>query len=84
MAEIAKIKKEHEEGWRLASVSGGEHLRRTLDMYQKLGIEVFLEEVKPEECAGCTECYKLGNETIYRIRTRAKDEQSEEGHGRQD
>ena len=45
-------------------------------MYHELGIEVYLEEVKPEECEGCTECYKASNETIYRIYTRAKHDES--------
>ena len=62
------------EGWRPASITGGQHLRRTLEMYQELGLETYLEEVSPEECGGCTECYKSGSETIYRIYTRAKGE----------
>ena len=62
------------EGWKAASITGGQHLRRTLEMYQELGLETYLEEVSPEECGGCTECYKSGGEIIYRIYTRAKDE----------
>ena len=61
-------------GWKLASVSGGTHLKRTLEMYQELGIEVYLEEVKPEECTDCTQCYTAANEAIYRIYTRPKGE----------
>ena len=75
MNEVIKTKQELErEGWRVASVTGGDHLKRTLEMYQELEIEVYFEEVKPEECGGCTVCYTSGNETIYRIYTRAKDE----------
>lgn len=62
------------EGWKPASITGGEHLRRTLEMYRELGLETYLEEVSPEECGGCTECYTSGDEIIYRIYTRVKDE----------
>ena len=64
------------EGWRVASITGGEHLRRTLEMYEELGIETYLEEISPEECGPCTECYKSGDETIYRIYTRTEDEKA--------
>ena len=64
------------EGWKTASVSGGDHLKRALDMYHELGIEIYLEELKPEECEGCTECYQASNETIYRIYTRGKHDES--------
>ena len=42
------------EGWKIASVTGGTHLKRTLEMYRELEIEVYLEKAKPEECEGCT------------------------------
>ncbi|MBM4445951.1 MAG: hypothetical protein FJ023_01190 [Chloroflexi bacterium] len=58
------------EGWKIASVTGGAHLKRTLEMYRELGIETYLEEVKPEECEGCTECFTANNETVYRIYTK--------------
>ncbi len=77
MNKVVKTKEQlQREGWKAASVTGGDHLRRALDMYHELGIEVYLEEVKPEECEGCTECYKASNETIYRIYTRAKHDES--------
>ena len=60
------------EGWKLASTSSGEHLKRTLEMYEELGFDVYLEEVTPEECGGCAVCYKDGNESITRIYTRSK------------
>jgi cation transport ATPase len=68
-----KTKQELEvEGWKLASVTSGDHLERILEIYQELGIEAYLEEVKPEECGSCTECFTAGKETIYRIYTRTK------------
>ncbi len=60
------------EGWRQASITGGQHLERTVEMYKELGFDVYLEEVKPEECGTCILCYQAGNETIYRIYTRPK------------
>lgn len=63
------------EGWTATSTSGGTHLRRTVEMYEELGFEVYLEEINPEECQGCTECYKLGNEKMYRVYIRAKGEE---------
>ena len=71
MPEAGKTKEELErEGWKLAATSSGLHLRRVLEMYQELGFDVYLEEVTPEECGGCTICYIAGGETIYRIYTR--------------
>ena len=71
---MVKDKKELErEGWKVASVTGGEHLDRTLEMYQELGFEVYLEEVEPGECEGCTACYVAAGEAIYRIYTKPKD-----------
>ena len=68
---MAKTKQELEaEGWKVASVTGGDHLKRTLEMYQELGIEVYLEKVEPEGCGGCTECFTAGNEIIYTIYTK--------------
>lgn len=55
------------QGWKVASVSSGDHLRRVLATYEELGIETVLEEISPEECSGCRECYRSGNETPYRI-----------------
>ena len=65
------------EGWKLASTSSGEHLRRVLEMYHELGFDVHTEEVTPEECGECNICYVAGDETLYRIYTRAKDETKE-------
>ena len=60
------------EGWKLASTTSGEHLKRTLEMYEELGFEVYTEEVTPKECGECTICFAEGNETITRIYTRPK------------
>ena len=75
MDKVVKSRAElEEEGWKAASVSGGEHLKRILEMYQELGMETYLEEITPQECGDCTECYLMGNETIYRIYTRREEE----------
>ena len=60
------------QGWTPASVTGGQHLHRTVEMYEELGFETHLEEISPEECGGCTECYKSDGETIYQVYTRPK------------
>ena len=59
------------EGWKLASVTSGAHLKRILEMCEELGFDVYTEEVTPEECGGCTTCYVAGNETITRIYTKS-------------
>jgi len=63
------------QGWKPASVTAGQHLKRTLEMYQELGFETYLEEISPEEYDGCAECYESSGETIYRLYTRSKDRQ---------
>ena len=55
------------EVWKVASITSGDHLRRTLEMYEELGIETRLEEISPEECVGCRECYRRSNEIQYRV-----------------
>jgi len=62
------------EGWTEVSISGGPHLERMVETYQEMGFEVYLEEVDPNECEGCTLCYEEANETIYRVYTRRRDE----------
>ncbi len=59
-----------EEGWTQASLTGGRHLERTLDMYKELEVEVYLEEVDPKQCRQCASCYEEGEEKMYRIYTR--------------
>jgi hypothetical protein len=58
------------EGWNIATVTGGAELNRILEMYRELGVEVYLEEVTPDQCEGCTKCFTESKETIYRIYTR--------------
>lgn len=70
--------KMEKEGWRLACTTSGEHLKRVLEMYKEVGLDVYTEEVTPEECRGCTLCYETGNETITRIYTRSSTGQEEE------
>lgn len=73
MAEARKSREELEkEGWKLAATTSGAHLKRILEMYRELDIEVYLEEITPEECGGCTTCYVAGEETITRIYTRTR------------
>jgi len=74
MVKVIKTKEQLEaEDWQLASVSGGEHLKRTLEMYQELGFEAYLEEVSADTCVQCAECFKAGNEKANKIYTRAKE-----------
>ncbi len=63
------------EGWKLASTTSGADLKRILEMYEELGLDVYTEEVTPEECGGCTICYAAGDETITKIYTRPKVEE---------
>jgi hypothetical protein len=71
MCEVAKTQQQLEaEGWKIASVSGGAHLKRTIEMYRELGIEVYLEKMKSEDCVDCTKCFIEKNEAVYRIYTR--------------
>lgn len=74
-ANIIKTKGELADGgWKESSLSGGHHLARTVEMYEELGFEVYLEEIDPESCNQCTTCYESGNETMYRVYTRSKTE----------
>ena len=71
MDKIDKTRQQLEaEGWKMASVTGGAHLKRTLEIYQELGVELYLEGVKSEECDGYAQCFTENNETIYRIYTK--------------
>ena len=42
--------------WQEVAIDGETHLKRVVDMYEELGFEVRLEEVKPEEVDQCTQC----------------------------
>jgi hypothetical protein len=71
--EIKTSKQLEAEGWQLASVSSGEHLKRMLEMYRELGFEVYIEEVTAEQYGECTSCYEDSGEKAYRIYTRVED-----------
>lgn len=59
-----------EGGWREALVSGGAHLARALNEYRELDFECLLEELDAADLEGCTECYKVGGERMYRVYVR--------------
>jgi multimeric flavodoxin WrbA len=70
----SELKKRIEkEGWKLASTTGGEHLKRTLEMYKELDIETRVIELDKDTCVECTKCYADGNNTAYRVYTRQKE-----------
>ncbi|MDD5093734.1 MAG: hypothetical protein PHV74_05045 [Dehalococcoidia bacterium] len=75
MPEMPEFEKPNEEllkqGWKHASITGGKHLDRTLEMYEELGLEVLIEEVNPSDCGQCTVCFASGNEKMYRVYTRS-------------
>jgi hypothetical protein len=55
------------EGWQFASASSGEHLKRTLKMYEEIGIETNLVKVDAANCKFCSQCFEGGNEELYFI-----------------
>ncbi len=63
--------------WQEVAIDGETHLKRLVDMYQELGFEVRLEEVKPEEVEQCTQCLQEKWEKIYRVYARRKQESQE-------
>jgi len=60
--------------WQEVAIDGGMHVKRITDMYEELGFEVRLEEVKPEQAEQCIKCYQERGERIYRVYTRSKEE----------
>lgn len=64
-------------GWEGVAIDGETHVKRIADMYEELGFEVRLEEIKPEEVEQCTKCLQERNEKIYRVYTRRKQEVGE-------
>jgi len=58
--------------WQEGAIDGETHLTRVVDMYEELGFEVRLEEVKPEEVEQCTQCLQEKGEKIYRVYARHK------------
>ena len=63
--------------WQEVGVDGETHLKRVMDMYEELGFEIRLEEVKPEEVEHCTQCLQEKGEKIYRAYARRKPESQE-------
>ena len=63
--------------WQEVAVDGETHLKRVVDMYEELGFEVRLEEVKPEEVEHCTQCLQERGGKIYRVYARRKPESQE-------
>ncbi len=61
------------ESWHLATTTSAQDLKRILEMYHELGLDVYTEKVTPEECGECTVCYLADGEALYRIYTGAKD-----------
>jgi len=51
--------------WQEVALDGETHLKRLVDMYQELGFEVRLEEVKPEEVEQCTKCLQERGGEVY-------------------
>ncbi|GAG66841.1 unnamed protein product [marine sediment metagenome] len=43
--------------WQEVAIDGETLVKRITDMYEELGFEVRLEELKPEEVEQCTKCY---------------------------
>jgi len=60
--------------WQEVAIDGETYLKRVVDMYEELGFEVRLEEVKPEEVEHCTQCLQERGEKIYRVYARCKQE----------
>jgi len=68
MSELSKQEKGLDrEGWKLASTTGGEHLKRTLEMYKELGIKIKLLKIKPEYCIDCKICFTSSDEDLYKV-----------------
>jgi hypothetical protein len=63
--------------WQEVAIDSETHLKRLVDMYEELGFEVRLEEVKPEELEHCTKCLQESGEKIYQVYARRKQEAQE-------
>ncbi|MDH5364325.1 MAG: hypothetical protein OEW82_04050 [Dehalococcoidia bacterium] len=60
--------------WQEIALDGETHVKRITDIYQELGFEVRLEELKPDEVKQRTKCLQERGEKIYRVYTRRKKE----------
>jgi hypothetical protein len=63
--------------WQDVAIDGEKHLKKVMDMYEELGFEVRLEEVKPEEVQQCTQYLQESGERIYRVHARRKADSQE-------
>lgn len=63
--------------WQEVAIDGERHMSRMRDMYEELGFEVRLEEIQPERCKQCTECFRERGEKLYRIYARREQEAEE-------
>ena len=63
--------------WQEVAIDGEAHLKRVVDMYEELGFEIRLEEVKPEEVEQCTQCLQESGEKIYQVYARRQQEAQE-------
>ena len=53
------------EGWKLATTASGEHLNRTLEMYNELGFDVYAEEVAPGQDPGDRDVHSVGRIPVH-------------------
>lgn len=56
--------------WKEALVSCGDHLARALWEYVEMGFECLLEPVGLDDLEGCSHCYRLGGEPVFRVYVR--------------
>ncbi len=61
------------QGWREIGISSGAHLERMVRMYEELGFEVHLMDVKSGE-QQCLTCYENRGETPYKLYVTSRDE----------
>ncbi len=72
--------KMEKEGWKLSTISSGAHLKRWLEVYEEMDLEVYLEKIdvtaenKDEDGCGteCTTCYQSGAEPPYRVYVKSR------------
>jgi len=63
--------------WQEVAIDGEIHLKRLVDIYEELGLEIRLKEAKPEEVEQCTQCLQESGEKIYRVHARRQQEAQE-------
>ena len=63
--------------WQEVAIDGETRLKRLVDTYEELGLEICLKEAKPEEVEQCTQCLQESGEKIYRVYARRQQEAQE-------